>query len=748
MAQSRGGGAGGGNPSSPGRTLGIPQNALFYQLYGFDGLNWKNGPAHISDQELLWCDNLHPIAPGRLRAMPDIGAAIYSVVGTTIQDQPQSYNLGTQLYHAVALSDGSLVQVQATSPYTVTPILPAGTLSDQVDFTQWGSQFLLIVSKVTNGYWIWDGISVYKAGTLGPIPQILSGGAGYTVAPAVTAVGGSGSGATFTATINNGAVDKITVTAPGSGWFVDNATKVGLLFDDGASLRSAYGHADIENGVVVDAIIDDGGKDFTSLPTVTVTDGGGGTGSGADIVVDTISGGIITGLKVVSGGAGYGLLGAVTLGFSGGGGSGATAHAKLANGVVTSVVMDDVGDGYVDNPTVNFICATGSGAAGTAVMSGKTISGVTIDTGGEGYTNDVLVTFNALTGPAYAELNLMPFGIDGISVCTYLSRVWISHYPDPPYPPSLLFSNIGDPADFGPPGGATPLTQEYLRYKLSHLVPTSSFLYLIGDSSIGYISAVQTTGTPAVTTFGIVNVEPTTGTPWKDSVSTFGQSVLMVNSFGIHQITGGTVKKVSTQIDDLFSSAPGAIGVELPSTAVGDLSGVHLFAVLWPVLDPLTLDSRRLLLMSDGKRWWTYSPSVEMKSIFTSEIDSKFTMWGHDGSNIYPLLSVYADTPKTLRTKLYSAPGIATQKLALAAYALVSPAQNATLVVKPVTEDGLGAAITPGLPTFLASAYHRWQRTSAQGFGHLLGWEISTTAPQFTLEEFLVLCQEVTVNSP
>lgn len=65
---------------------------------------------------------------------------------------------------------------------------------------------------------------------------------------------------------------------------------------------------------------------------------------------------------VTAGGTNYTNPPTVTL--SGGGGSGATAYAVLANGRVDSVVVKNAGTGYTSNPSVSF--SGSSGAAGTA----------------------------------------------------------------------------------------------------------------------------------------------------------------------------------------------------------------------------------------------------------------------------------------------------------------------------------------------------------------------------------------------
>lgn len=63
-----------------------------------------------------------------------------------------------------------------------------------------------------------------------------------------------------------------------------------------------------------------------------------------------VTGQFVTSVTVNTGGNGYVTAPAVT--FSGGGGTGAAAHAVLTGGVVTSVVVDAAGSGYTSPPTV------------------------------------------------------------------------------------------------------------------------------------------------------------------------------------------------------------------------------------------------------------------------------------------------------------------------------------------------------------------------------------------------------------
>lgn len=64
----------------------------------------------------------------------------------------------------------------------------------------------------------------------------------------------------------------------------------------------------------------------------------------------TVGAGAVTGFTGLSGGAGY--IASPIVSFSGGGGSGAAAHAIISNGSVTAIILDAGGAGYASPPTV------------------------------------------------------------------------------------------------------------------------------------------------------------------------------------------------------------------------------------------------------------------------------------------------------------------------------------------------------------------------------------------------------------
>jgi len=147
------------------------------------------------------------------------------------------------------------------------------------------------------------------------------------------------------------------------------------------------------NGGVASVAVTAGGSGYSSAPTVGFT-GGGGTGAAATAVMD----GVVTAINRTYGGSGY-LTGA-TVEITGGGGSGATATATVVNGVVTAITLTSGGTGYVSVPTVTIV-GEGSRATATATIA-SVVAGITMTNGGSGYTTAPTVTFTGGGGSGAA----------------------------------------------------------------------------------------------------------------------------------------------------------------------------------------------------------------------------------------------------------------------------------------------------------------------------------------------------------
>lgn len=391
------------------------------------------------------------------------------------------------------------------------------------------------------------------------------------------------------------------------------------------------------------------GLDYTGLPSVTAV---GGAGSGSTYLPTIVSAGSVSQIVVTAPGTGYTSNDVVYLAFTGGNGTqSAIATANIANGVLTSITMVTGGSFY--NPTsirVSIQGGGGEGGTGTATVTNGSVASVQITNSGAGYTTAPTVIFTDANNPvAQATVPIMPFGIQGTSIETYASRVWVANGAAPSTPPAkslVLFSAPGSPTDFsvGDGAGAFVSTDSFLRVGFHGLRQSNGFLYLIGDSSVNYASGVQTTGNPPVTTFSNQNVDPQIGTPWPNTVQVYSRAIVFANTFGVHAMYGGAITKVSGELDGIYTSvAPTggtpAFGSLTPSSAVAIVYGIHIYCLLLPIIDQFTQLQTNEVLCWDGTKWWQYVPSKILTQIASQEINSVLTAWGTDGHAIYPLFN-------------------------------------------------------------------------------------------------------------
>lgn len=454
----------------------------------FNGINTSTTRPGVDDAQMAWCDGFFPIAPRQLRTLYDVGTALWTPSGVTIA-YFNFANIGATPYLIGLTSDGAVWAVN-TDTAVANQIAPAGTIDNPSRQTsaisQYGSQYVIIVSSQTNGYFIWDGTNFYIPGSVGPTYSITDGGTGYTSAPTVTIEGGEQGGieATATATITNGVVTALTITNPGT--------------------------------------------------------------------------------KYVS----------PIVAFSGGGGSGAAA---------------------------------------------------TIDA--------------------------VPMGISGTAIEIYSGRVWIADGA------TINFSVAGSVTDFstGDGGGSFTSSDSFLRVQFSALIQTNGFLYLIADSSINYISGVQTTGSPPTTTFTNQNADPEIGTVWPGTVDVLSRNIIFANAFGVHVSYGAAVSKVSDPLDGVYNSVAN-FGGNIPSAAKSIIFGKKVWILLITIVDPVTSQQVNKLFLWDSKKWFSSNQSVSLTYIQHQEINSVLTAYGTDGHSVYPLFNTPSDFLKTVQSRFWDRP--------------------------------------------------------------------------------------------
>jgi hypothetical protein len=253
------------------------------------------------------------------------------------------------------------------------------------------------------------------------------------------------------------------------------------------------------------------------------------------------------------------------------------------------------------------------------------------------------------TGP----FGLVPLGISGTAVEIYAGRVWIANGP------TITFSAPGSVVDFssGDGGGNFASSDSFLRVGFTQIRQTNGFLYLIADSSINYISGVQTSGSPPVTTFTNQNADPEVGTPWPSTVDVFNRNILFANAFGAHVSYGGAVTKISEMLDGVYNTVTN-FGNIVPSAAKAIVFGKKIWILLLPIIDPVTGQQVNKLLMWNGKQWWASQQDVALTYIQFQEINSILTAWGTDGIAVYQLFAQPSTAfTKTAQTKLWDKPG-------------------------------------------------------------------------------------------
>lgn len=247
----------------------------------------------------------------------------------------------------------------------------------------------------------------------------------------------------------------------------------------------------------------------------------------------------------------------------------------------------------------------------------------------------------------------MPLGIGGTAVEVYAGRVWIANGS------TIYFSAPGSLILFGSSGGGNfSSSDSFLRVSFIGLKQSNGFLYLIADSSINYISGVQTSGSPATTTFTNQNLDPEVGTPWPTTIDIFNRNVIFANPFGVQIAYGGAVSKVSEKLDGVYNTVTN-FGAFVPSAAKAIVYGKKIWVLLLPIIDPITGQQVNKLFCWNGKVWWAVSQSITIQFIAHQEINSVLTAWGTDGNNVYPLFHTPSNEfTKIAQSKQWDKPGI------------------------------------------------------------------------------------------
>jgi hypothetical protein len=212
----------------------IEQRKSYFVSKDFKGVNVKNNRTAIGEGEFAWLENAQPIGFGNIKIInAPTNVANVSFSNTVVY--MSSANINNTEYMFAFQEDGSAQYVNIETN-TQGNIAPANTFSNVgVQIVQWKNERILIIDPA-NGYKTWDGTNLVDIGSVGSI-TINNGGSNYS-SPVVT----------FSPPGQTGGV-----TATGEAVTLGNS--------------------------IVQIIVTEAGTGYTSAPTVTITDGGSGSGA-------------------------------------------------------------------------------------------------------------------------------------------------------------------------------------------------------------------------------------------------------------------------------------------------------------------------------------------------------------------------------------------------------------------------------------------------------------------------------------
>lgn len=454
------------------------------------------------------------------------------------------------------------------------------------------------------------------------------------------------SGAAYAIT-NPGAVQ--TQCAP-SGTFsaTPDCTQLGteriLIADSKAGYSTWDGTAFVSSGGISPNIEVINGGQYSGTPAVTIT-GGSGTGATAHAVM---TGGTVTSVILDSPGAGYLPGDVLTVVFTGG---------SPAGGTLTGGTITNGGSGYTSAPAVSFTGGGGgSGATATSTITAGKVTGVTITNPGSGYTAlpTVVFTGGAGTGAAatvtvstiaQANAHVWPsVSPKPTTIAVFGGRVWLAS--------GNVVTYTGTGASFGGVGyddfsttdasGSFTINDPDLVHEITALRSLNNYLFIFGDNSVKQIGNISVSGT--ITSFTLVTLTSDQGTIFRDSIVSFNRLVLFANTVGVYAIFGTSVEKISDKMDGIFRQIDFS---QILSAAVNDINNIHCFMLLARYRDVMK-GTRSIILAFQNKKWFVISQGDNLRFIVTGIVQGTTQTFSTSSNDVTEILS-QPDDPVSVR---------------------------------------------------------------------------------------------------
>lgn len=724
----------------------VEQKKSYLVTKQFKGINSKSNRTAIEETEFSWLENIMPLGYGNLKALnaPDSQSVSF---GNTVT-QLFSVNINNKDYALAFQADGRCEYVDLATN-TKGNVAVTSTFSNSgMRVSQWKSERALILDPA-KGYYTWNGTNLVFVGSVGFV-GLVSGGAGYTEAPAVIIsapndANGVQATAVCTITEGSGGVKFISVTNVGSGYTSVPDVAIGAPNLPGGTQATAV--ATTLSNTVVLITVTNSGSGYTTAPSVTIT-GGGGASATAN---STIATGTINAVILTEAGSGYTSPPTVT--FTGGGGSGANAVASLVTfqkGTV-SVLITGGGVGYTNasNLSVTISGGGGANAAATGIISGGQVVQAVMTNPGSGYTNASNITVTITGGggsnaTAKAIINLD----DNTGVQSFSGRVWIAAGRN------VYYTAAGSYSDFtSVSAGTVSLTDATLRSNIINLLSANNFLYIFGEDSINVFSDVRVT-TAGTTLFTNTNVSASVGTKLPYAIFPYFRSVLFMNDYGVYALVGSTTSKLSDALDTVVEN----IDYSFDVTSGQVLLNNTLCAAFNVRYTGDSAGGRFIQMIFFEKKWFVSSQGA-IKHITALPIDGQGLIYGTTGTDLYKLYSnVSATIATTAATALHAMGDPIRDKQALKV-GIEATASNAYPFIFNMTVDNENRSS----PAYTLSSFVTWvnnsnstiswlnnssnivqwgtvgynlYKTDAQQYGKYLGMTVTSTSPGFTINGF------------
>lgn len=276
----------------------------------------------------------------------------------------------------------------------------------------------------------------------------LESGGSYSILPVLDfnlVIGGSGTGASFNLSIG---VKSVGVNTSGSSYIVPPIVSISAPTVTNG-IQSLY-QAVLTSGTVTSFHSVKDGSGYTSVPTVTLSNGTGAT------VVANLTPTNVANVVVDNGGSGYVTANITIIG--GGASVAATANATIISGEITSINLITPGTGYISHP-IAVIVGEGVGAQATVNLTPTTIDSFALTSIGSSYNYPPIIS---VEGSATAIALLTETGIDHIVVTNKGKN----------YTSIPIVYVIPGPNQTGTP--TSPIMSVSLGYSVAYIAITSS----------------------------------------------------------------------------------------------------------------------------------------------------------------------------------------------------------------------------------------------------------------------------------